>query len=190
MKPFFFIISLLITASILGCAKESDDKTYPGYIKPGDFRPRGVLASKEISLGGSLSGYNCAGSDCLAVYANWPVGTIVLKGIAVKDNSTDPTFSMYIIQTLGGWHIQITNNGIDYSQNVLAEDISISSCTSTVQTLPPCAAPPCAEEFDASGVYLVETTVDFINTITIGPLTINSGSRIVAQGHGVIAPDC
>ena len=87
MKRRLVACALLFAALIPGCAKEDEEKIIPGYLSPGQFRPRGVLGSKSIDLSFATS---CSGEDCLAVYANWLAGTVLVSGFAVSDKNSTP----------------------------------------------------------------------------------------------------
>ncbi|MBN2080542.1 MAG: hypothetical protein JW838_16355 [Spirochaetes bacterium] len=196
MKRRLVACALLLAALIPGCAKEDQEKIIPGYLSPGQFRPRGVLDDKEISFTGDLSSKNCSGEDCLAIYTTWLVGSFLVSGFAISDkNSATPTYSMKVTQDLVGWRLILIiersgTQGVKYEKIISGNDFTVEFCKSDEYALPACTSPPCDEEYEDEGGLLVRATITFNNPITLenadhGDIVISAGNRIVAQAYNV-----
>lgn len=198
MKRRLAACALLIAALIPGCAKEDEEKIIPGYLSPGQFRPRGVLDTKSISFGNASFNKSCSGEDCLAVYANWLAGTFLVSGFAVSDkNNTPSTYSMKVTQDLTGWKLVLIiekggTQGVKYEKIISGNDFTVDFCRSCEYALPACTSPPCVEEYEDEGGQLVQATITFTNQIILendnpiyGDVIIDIGDEIVAQAHNV-----
>jgi hypothetical protein len=197
----FFVIILLI-----GCGKEDKQSVVPGYIKPGEFRPKGIFA-KSYSLHYSISDgatvidsgdLTCSGDECLAVYGLWSTNNIPVEGIAIKDNDTvDSQMLMKMTRVKGtDWQIKLTYKGVGYKNNLVAfGNIDLAFCTTNIHTLPaydPDGVPDSGDEFTASETFLVKGTLTLLAPVVLQTedktktLTFSAGGGIVAQAYTAI----
>ena len=193
MNTRFASCALLLAVLVTGCAKESKEQIIPGYISPGQFRPRGVLASKEINVA-DLPG--CSGEQCVAVYTNWLATNILVSGFAISDkDSPTPTYNMKVTQDIAGWKIVLitdrpTAKGVRYERIVPRNDIQVDFCRSNTYSLPACPASECDQEYENEGTLLVRADITFNSDITLvnadhGDVVINNGDRIRAQAYNI-----
>ncbi len=209
MKRRLVACALLLAALIPGCAKEDEEKIIPGYLSPGQFRPRGVLDTKSISFGNASFNKSCSGEECLAVYTTWLAGTFLVSGFAVSDkNSATPTYSMKVTQDLVGWKLVLViekggTRGVKYEKIISRNDFTLSFCRSCEYSFPLCCQtntdpdyipgePLCQKRYEAKGSQLVQATITFNNEIILendnpiyGNVIIDAGDVIVAQAHNV-----
>src|SRR4030042_6569526 len=145
----------IIILMLIGCGEESEDNIIPGYISPGQFRPKGMLTDISYQLSDATidpADRTCSPPDeCLAVYANWLSGEVPLDGIAIRNSNTaNSKLSMKIYRIKGtGWRISMVYKGVGYTGTAPIGDITVSLCKSTIETLPP-YTPPTGDPPDGS----------------------------------------
>jgi hypothetical protein len=192
------LAALVFILAIAGCGKEDEDSIIPGYLSPGEFRPKGMLTDKAYTLtDGTLGGYgNCSGEQCLAVYALWVVNNYPVEGVAIKDDDTvnSRLFLKITRVKFGSWSIRLTFNGIEYSGAASATDITLDICNTATPTFPaytydPDGTPANGDEvvYDVSDSTLARATLTVINAVALqtddktGTINLNPGDEIVAH---------
>ncbi|HQL81223.1 MAG TPA: hypothetical protein PK307_03425 [Spirochaetota bacterium] len=191
------LVALMFILAIAGCGKEDEDSIIPGYLSPGEFRPKGILTEKAYTLtDGTLVGYgNCSGEECLAVYALWVVNNYPVEGVAIKDDDTvDSRLFMKITRVkFGSWSIRLTFNGIEYNGAASASDITLDICNTATPTFPAYpdvddnGIPDTPDGFTASDSTLARATLTVVNPVALqtddktGTINLNPGDEIVAH---------
>ena len=198
---FSHIAEILLVLLLIGCGKEDDTSIIPGYIKPGDFRPKGLLAKSYNFTDISSTTFDaadasCTGVGCLAVYAFWVNNNIPVEGIAIKDDdSVDSRLLMKITRVkYTTWFIKLTYKGIEYSATAGTSDISLDLCQSSTPSFPaytydPDSTPSSGDEttFDVSDSFLDRATLTVINAVPLQTddksktITLKTGDTIVAH---------
>ena len=210
MKLLRIALLYVIIIMLVSCGKEDTNSIIPGYIKPGDFRPRGIIgmpaypsvAPKSYNLTDSTftgGDGSCSGQQCLAVYGLWSTDNIPVEGIAIRDNDTiNSRLLMKLTRVTGtNWDIRLTYKGIAYENSVVVDSsyASLSFCTTIIPTQPaydPDNVPGSGDEFTASATFLVKATFTVIKSIVLqtkdksSSVTLNPGDSIVALAHSAI----
>jgi hypothetical protein len=201
MKFSRLALLFFVTLLLVGCGKEDENSVIPGYIKPGDFRPKGIFTKEYTLTDPTFTGGDgtCSGDDCLAVYGLWSTNNVPVEGLAVKDDDTaDSHMLMKLTRVKGAqWQIKLTYKGIAYKNNLVpASAIDLVFCTTAIPTLPaydPDAVPDSGDEFKASETFLVKATATVINSIALQTdeevpktITLNSGDEIIAQAYSAV----
>jgi hypothetical protein len=169
MKLSLSALILIATILLAGCGKEDDESVTPGYLKPGEFRPKGIIEkgytfTDPIFTGGDGT---CSGEECLAAYALWSTDNIPVEGVAVKDNdSVDSRLLLKMTRVKGTqWSIKLTYKGKAYlNKAVPASSIDLSICTTDVRTLPEYTSAESGDLLDASETFLVKATITVVAT--------------------------
>lgn len=196
---FSHIAEILLVLLLIGCGTEDDTSIIPGYIRPGDFRPRGILTKSYNLTDGTFTdgdGVCSSGQGCMAVYAFWVNNNIPVEGIAIKDDdSADSRLLMKITRVkYTTWFIKLTYKGIKYSATAGTSDISLEVCQSSTPSFPayiydPDSIPSSGDEttFDVSDSYIDRATLTVNNAVTLETedksktITLNPGDTIVAH---------
>jgi hypothetical protein len=196
MKTIVTMAAFGIILSFTYCTESSSNpKFIPGYISPGEFRPRGVAREKQYRLGiGGILNQSCGpaslppadpgfpgGMECAAVYTQWltPESDVYSEGIAVNDrNNPVPVFSMKLYHVLGFplWYFSIIINGASYSGVIDSGAFSIVRGKSLDFSIPAYGT------LTDSGVNINLATITFNKDVKSGNITlINAGDTIVVE---------
>lgn len=195
--------ALLLILSVAGCGSEDEDSIIPGYLSPGDFRPKGMLVKEYTLTDPTFTGGDgsCSGEECLAVYALWVTSNIPVEGLAVKDDDTVDSRLLLKISRIkyGAWVIRLTYKGIEYGASAGSADLLLELCNTTTPTFPaytydPDLIPGNEDDvvYDVSASTLSRATLTVIAPIALltddGTKTIilNPGDEIIAQAFNAL----
>lgn len=195
---FAWLAALVCIVSMAGCGSEDEDSIFPGYIKPGDFRPKGMLV-KEYTLTDAAfipDGDNtCTGEECLAVYAFWLVNNFPVEGVAIKSGDTvDSRLLMKFTRVPGGpWTIKLTYKGIEYTTAPGGTtNLDLDVCRTTFPTFPAYTYDPTpaigdeviyneSDSFLSRATLTVTAAIPLQNEAKTATINLNTGDEIVAQ---------
>jgi hypothetical protein len=206
MKLLRLALLYVIIIMLIGCGKEDQDSPVPGYIKPGDFRPKGMLTKGytlhysivDVPTGTPIDSGNltCSGEYCLAVYALWSTSDTPVEGIAIKDDDTvAPQMLMKLTRVKGtDWQVRLTYKGIGYKNTLVPfASLDLAFCTTAIPTLPaydPDGVAASGDEFNVTETFLVKGTLTLLADVVLQTedksktLTLSAGGEIVAIAHG------
>ncbi len=202
---YAWLAALVCIISMAGCGSEDEDSIFPGYIKPGDFRPKGMLVKAYTLTDAAFipdGDDTCSGEECLAVYAFWLINNIPVEGVAVKsDDTVDSRLLMKFTRFPGGpWTIKLTYKGVEYTTAPGGTtNLDLEVCRTDTRTFPAYpdiddnGIPDIADGFYASETFLSRATLTVITapiplqneakTVTIN---LNPGNEIVAHAFNAI----
>ena len=203
MKLLRVALLYVIIIMLVSCGKEKENSVVPGYIKPGEFRPKGMIVKGynlpfSISGGGESGTWTCSGEQCLSVHGLWNTENIPVEGVAIKDNDTVNSQLLMKMTRVKGipWKIKVTYKGTEYENSVVDNSfVDLSFCTTSIPTSPaydPDGVPGSGDELKASEIFLVKATVKFLQDVQLQTsdksktLTLSTGGQIVAHAHSEV----
>jgi hypothetical protein len=204
LMKFSKLAALLFIIAITGCGKEDENSIIPGYIKPSDFRPKGLLAKSYSFSDGTFTAGDgsCTGEQCLTVYAVWVTSNIPVEGVAVRTDDTVDSRLLYKMTRVKGaaWSLRLTYRGIEYRGSATNADITLDVCSTIIPVMDaydPDGSPASGDEFTATEATLKKATVTFINPVTIDngetdplkhkEITFGAGDEIIANAYNGLA---
>ncbi|HOV08784.1 MAG TPA: hypothetical protein PK482_06690 [Spirochaetota bacterium] len=170
MKNIYLSLILCLAIAIISCGSGSSSSTETGYIDPGLTGEKTVNSNKGYTLTGI--GESCGpNANCNAIIYQGTLNDVNYVGIAVNDkHDASPDFNLKIY-----WQASSIPSSVDLAPGNFTIKIikGTSEYTSTTDNLKLTIAD------QGDGTYLIT----FTGNITVGSVSINSGSTIRAYKY-------